>query len=881
MLLVWALALSSAGGAAVGEAPTPAPPVLRLPGTARPLHHALELHIVPTEPGFSGSILIDVQLDEPTSLLWLNATELIVDEVEIVEGDRRTGATVVPGDEDFIGVAFAESRGPGRVSLRLAFRGSFSKTATHGLFVQKEADDWYAFSQFEAIEARRAFPCFDEPSAKAPWRLTLHVKKEHVAVSNSRVVSEADEANGMKKVVFAETPPLPSYLVALAVGPFDVVDGGTVGKKKVPFRVVTQHGLGEESRYAVSITPEIVKRLEDYFGSPYPFDKLDEVTIPQTVSFGAMENPGMITYAQSSLLSKSDALSVAQKRGLANTTAHELAHQWFGDLVTMAWWDDIWLNEAFATWTASKIVDGWKPEWDVSVSRVHSTSGVMGADSLVSARKVRQPIAGKGDIENAFDGITYQKGAAALRMFEAWIGEAAFRKGVRRYLEEHRWGNATARDFLATVAGKGRPEVVAAFTSFLDQPGVPLVTAELVCKDGAAPALRISQRRYLPQGSTGSSEQTWRIPVCARWASGARNGRACTLLDAAEGQLPLDKAEFCPDWIQANAGFAGYYRVSYKGDLLGRLFKNRATALTLAEKVGVLGDVQALAQSGEISMAQALALVPMFADDPNRHLASAAADIASNVRSHLVPEGLRPNYTRFVARMFGSRAHELGWTAKPEDDDDTRLLRRSIVSMVADDGEDRALRDDARRLALGWLGDRKTVDPDMAGSVLRAAALDGDRALYERFRAEAKKTGERRDRTRLLSAMGGFRDPAILKDALGLLLTDEFDVREAGAILRGGLDDDKTREITWSFFKDNFDAYVARIPRESRARLPFVVSGFCDDAHRTEAGSFFNERLARFPGSERILAQTLEWMSLCIAQKAAQQASVGEFFAAY
>ncbi|HUC43162.1 MAG TPA: M1 family metallopeptidase [Candidatus Sulfotelmatobacter sp.] len=857
-----------------------APPTLRLPSIAKPRHHALELTIVPTEPRFSGSIVIDVDLAEATSLLWLNASELDIGEIEVATGGASAPGTVVPGGDDFVGVSFPRPIGPGRASLRLTFTGAFSKTATHGLFVQKEHDDWYAFSQFEAIDARRAFPCFDEPSAKAPWQLTLHVKKDHVAVSNTRIVSQVDEAGGMKKVVFAETPPLPSYLVAMAVGPFDVVDGGTVGRKRVPFRVVTPHGLSDEGRYAVSITPEIVARLEKYFGTPYPFEKLDEVTIPQTVAFGAMENPGMVTYAQSSLLSRSDQLSVAQKRGLANTTAHELAHQWFGDLVTLAWWDDTWLNEGFASWMASKIVAEWKPEWGTAASRAQSASRAMGADSLVTARKVRQPIVEKGDIENAFDGITYQKGAATLRMFEEWLGEAAFQKGVRRYLEDHRWGNAAAADFLSAISREGKPEVASAFATFLDQPGVPLVTVDLRCEDYKPPVLSLSQRRYLPEGSSGSSAQTWKIPICARWRSGKKESRACMLLEAASGEMPLGEVVGCPDWVLVNSGRDGYYRVSYSGDLLARLFKDGGAVLTLPEKLGTLGDVEALVRSGDLPMADALAFVPMFAGDPDRQLTAAAIGIAASIRSHLVPEALRPNYARFVDKMFGARAHELGWTARPGDDDETRLLRQSIVPMVADDGEDAALRADARRLALAWLDDRKAIDPDMVGSVLSVAALDGDRALFDRFRAEAKKTADRRDRTRLLAAMGSFRDPAILKDALSLLLTDEFDVREAGAILRGA-SDDKTREQAWGFLEQNFDAYVTRIPRESGSRLPSIVSGFCDPGHRAEAATFFKDRLNGFPGWERNLAQALERIDLCAAQKSAQEASVAKFLATY
>src|SRR5262249_45809072 len=295
-------------------------------------------------------------------------------------------------------------------------------------------------------------------------------------------------------------------------------------------------------------------RLENYFDIAYPFEKLDHIAVPQ--KGGAMENPGLITFGTTTTRGKPEEKAIRLERGYPAIASHELGHIWTGDYVTTAWWDDIWLNEAFATWISAKIVDEMHPEWDGKVSRVQSRSGVMGNDALVTARRIRQPIESKHDIANAFDGITYQKGAAAIAMFEAFVGPEDFRKGVHNYLTKHAYGNATANDFLTDVHTNVAPE----FSTFLDQPGFPVVTAEVACN--GQPKLQLSQQRYVPQGSSGASEETWQIPVCARWP----NGRACTLMSGGHAEIELSGAKSCPAWVLANADYAGYYRVQYKGD---------------------------------------------------------------------------------------------------------------------------------------------------------------------------------------------------------------------------------------------------------------------------------------------------------------------------
>jgi alanyl aminopeptidase len=558
---------------------------------------------------------------------------------------------------------------------------------------------------------------------------------------------------------------------------------------------------------------------------------------------------------------------------------HELAHQWFGDLVTLAWWDDTWLNEAFATWTEQKLVGEWKPEWNQAVADVLSTERAMADDSLISARAVRQPIQSENDIANAFDTITYEKGAAVIRMFEMWVGPDKFQKGVRLYLARHAWGSATADEFLADIGEGAGANVREPFWTFLKQPGVPLVSLALRCGAGGA-ALEVKQRRYLPLGSPGAPGESWQIPVCVRYGAGSESGRQCMLLTGQEGRMDLP-AKACPAWVAGNAGEVGYYRVDYGGDLLAQALQDGGKRLLPAERAGALGDAGALVRGGELPAAEALGMAAEFAADPNWRVETSAADLAESFSSHLVPDALRPNYQRYIRDAFGARARQLGWTPKPGESDDDRLLRPKLVGRVAQEGEDQALIEEARRLAGLWLKDHAVVEGEAAGAVLDTAAQFGDTALFDAFLSAAKSEKSSRDKQRLISALGLFRDPALVRRALALTLSPAFDPRETMGLLFSPLEYEATRALPLEFVKQHFDELVARLPRgagsDAGARLPDVGSAFSSQARRDEVEAFFASRIQQFIGGPRRLAQTLEAIEVSTAVAKAQEPSAAKF----
>jgi alanyl aminopeptidase len=860
-------------------APSLEPPKLRLDGSAQPLRYAVDLTIVPDRDTFHGSVDIDIDLRTPSTIIWINATGLTIVEANFrPQSGSAMPARTVPGGDQFTGFSF-DREVSGKGVLHVAYQGKISRSSSAGVFQLKEDREWYVYSQFEPTDARRAFPCFDEPGFKVPWQMTLHVPKDDLAVSNTPLESESNEPNGMKKVQFKATPPLPSYLVAFAVGRFDAVDAGHVGA--TPVRVIVPNGKSAQAAYAVTAIPQLLKLLEDYFGIPFPYEKLDSVVMP--VSDFAMENAGMITYSESTLLADPVRETINHKRELTGTCAHEMAHQWFGDLVTTAWWNDTWLNEAFATWMERKIPGEWRPEWHLDIAAVNARVNAMRQDELASARAIRQPIESNDDIANAFDDITYEKGAAVIEMFERWIGPEKFRSGVQLYLKQHAWGNATASDFEAAISSVAGKDVAPIFSSFLDQPGAPEVSVALKCS--AKPVLELAQKRSQPIGSQ-AKPQTWQIPVCVAYEAGGVVHHECSILAEAKADMELAAAQTCPAWLLPNDGEAGYYQVAYQGDLLKQVLADRGAHLSVAERVGVLGDVDLMVGDGETSAGIALALVPEFSKDPASQVVQAAANIASLLKTESVPGDLREKGARFIRQEFGERAMALGWLAKLGDSDDTRLLRQKLVPFVASVGEQKDLIQEAEKLARGWLNKGQTISPEMLGPLLDVAAQFGDRDLFNLLQTKAVQERDHNLREVLLEALGSFRDPRLAAASLDLLLSKDFDLRESFyPLLFGPLSYAETRDVPFTFVKLHLDSLLKRLPREIgedyAATLPTIGASFCDAKRRGELDSFFRDRVKDYTGGPRALAQTLEGIDLCISARQALAPELTAFLNKY
>jgi alanyl aminopeptidase len=861
------------------------PPRGLLPEDVTPERYEIDLRVVPEEDRFSGEVRIAIRLARPRTSLWLHGRDLRVREARVRTGAGEvTGAFAVVGEEGLARITLPRPVGPGAATVHLTYDAPLGRQP-RGLFSVREAGTAYAFTQFEPISARSCFPGFDEPRFKTPFDLSLTVKREHAAVANTAALGEEPVEAGMKRIRFTRTEPLPTYLVALAVGPFDVVDAppippNPVRKRPVPLRGIALRGKGRLLAHALRETPEIVAALERYFGIPYPFNKLDLIAL---VEFsGAMEHPGAVTFQEWLLLVDPRRASIGQKRAFAGVTAHELAHQWFGNLVTMRWWDDVWLNESFATWMATRTVEEWRPSYKARIHAVTDAQNAMGSDSLVAARQIRQPIQSPHDIRNAFDSITYAKGGAVLRMFEHYLGASRFRDGIRRYLSRHRWQTATADDFLRALSEVSSPEVSAAFRTFLDQPGVPWVEADAACVRGKG-VVTLRQSRFLPLGSAGDSRRSWQLPVCIRYEVAGAVRQHCQMLTAPSQRVELPDG--CPAWIFPNAGGAGYYRFALGPAELRALRSKARGKLSEPEQLALADSLQAAFSAGRLTTTEALEALEPFSASPEPELATAPTSLVRFARDELVPPALRARVESYGRRLYAGRLAAIGFDPRPGDDENRRLLRKDLVRFLAEVARDPQVRRLARARGEAYLGigrggkiQRDAVDPDVAATALMVAIQEGGAAVFDAAVKHLSGAREPDVRRNLVIGIGAATDPALGRRVRALALDPKVRVNEIFTLMFVHFSQPENREATWQWLKENTDALLKRIPGFLASVVVRPAMVFCSEERRREVEAFFRPRVERIPGGPRALEQTLEAIGLCSVRRKHHAADARAFF---
>ncbi|MBM3516133.1 MAG: M1 family metallopeptidase, partial [Alphaproteobacteria bacterium] len=581
-------------------------PKAQLPDSVTPTKYALELTVLPEKESFSGRTVIDVILSEQTSQIWLHALDFTSSSASVTDSAGRKHAatlTEVAGSGGVAKLTTSDVLPAGPAKIDIAYTAPFNRRL-EGLYRTDEDGESYAFSQMEPIFARGAFPSFDEPRFKTPYETTLIVHDNHVTISNTPTVREEKLDGGLKRITFAPSKPLPTYLIAFAVGPLDVVEWKPIRKtalrdREIPLRGIAAKGKGKLFSYALENTEPMLVILEEYFGSPYPYEKLDLIAAID-FSAGAMENAGAIVYREVLMLFDEKA-SLNQKRRYVLTHAHEMAHQWFGNLVTPAWWNDIWLNEAFATWMEYKTARKFDPNGEYGRLNLAGSLGAMRSDSWRSARRIANPVDNNDDISNAFDGITYEKGGGVLAMFERYYGEEAFRRGVQLHMRRFEHGVATSRDFMQSIAdANGDSSGVAAFESFLNQAGVPTVRADLKCgKSGAD--VTLSQSRYSARVEAPTTDQRWQIPLCiVAGGKGAERSTACAVMYERRTTVKLPGPS-CPAWVIPNADGAGYLRFSLDRKEWAALFAH-VNELNPSERLAALDSLDAAFTSGAVEI---------------------------------------------------------------------------------------------------------------------------------------------------------------------------------------------------------------------------------------------------------------------------------------
>lgn len=868
--LAWSLA-ALLFAAAVHAADSPVP-LGRLPETVKPTAYRLQLTIDPALKEFAGHAEIDANLSQATKQIFIHGNELRVSKAEV----KSTGGAIAArytqvDDSGVVRLDLPSEVRAGKITFSFDYTAGF-RTGAEGLFHVQVGDAWYAWTQLQPIDARRVFPSFDEPGFKTPFTITV------TAPTGLKVFSNAPEngsspAGTMTTHRFAPTDPLPTYLVALGVGPFDVVEttvpANAIRTKPLAMRIIATKGQAPRMQIAAAEAPKIVALLEQYLRISYPFAKLDLIATP--LLGGAMENAGLITFDDTLLLLDRNA-PMGQLRSFGYVMAHEISHQWFGDLVTPTWWTDIWLNESFATWLGNKIGDQWGPELGIAVSELQDAFGAMEDDSLGRGRPIRQIITQNREIASAFDAITYLKGAQVVSMFEGYLGGDRFAEGVRAHLNRYRFANASADDFFRSIGESARdPKVVPALRTFTDQTGVPV----LALNEGER-GIAISQSRYRPLGVAEEAAQTWMIPMCL----GRGATRSCSILEKASATVAPIAGTGA---LMGNAGGSGYYR--YRLDAAGwdRLI---ATAQTLSPR-----DALAMADSlwadfaaGTGSFEKVVAATRALSTHPERLAAIELGNRLKELASTVLDAEQLPQYHKLMQSIYGPPLAAVGLDLRTDAYANapmtTRALRESLVPLVAIEGRDSAVRAQLTQAATALLnGDEKALDPAFRLTAFMVAGQDRGAPFMEQLRAALLKSSDPLFRGQAASGIGAANTPALAEKAVGLAMAPGLQSRETVQILLVMSEQRGARDSLVDFVDGNFTRVMESFPGFSRPMVIRFFGGYCTQNDIARVDSIVTPKLKELGGGDLELAQAKERIGLCAAFKTAKGKEIAQVLA--
>jgi aminopeptidase N len=846
----------------------------RLPTLATPDHYSLWFAPDLEHATFRGRETISVDLAASSASITLHAAEIAFDSVTIEDASGSQTARVTldeAAETATLTVPRALARGP--ATIRITYTGILNDKL-RGFYLSTANGRRYAVSQMEATDARRAFPSFDEPAYKASFAITLMIDAADGAISNGRQVSDTPGPEpGKHTVVFAPTPKMSTYLVAMLVGDFACRSGEADG---TPIRVcATPDKLGLTA-FALRAAEQQLAFFNDYFGIRYPYDKLDIIGVPDFAA-GAMENAGAITFRERMLLADEATASANLRRGVASVIAHEIAHQWFGNLVTMKWWDDIWLNEGFATWAANKPLAAWKPEWRMDVHAAADTQAALGLDALRATRAIHTAVETPAEINQVFDRIAYEKTAGVLGMVEAYVGADAFRRGVSSYLLKHALGNADGEDFWTEMTGVTELPVDRIITSFVDQPGAPLLAVRTTCVGGET-EVSITQRRFVaepgPGGpadrQTGQTGQTWTLPVCVKTAAGPAT---CTIVSEAEETV---RAPGCGA-AMINADARGYYFTEYEPAAVAALAA-RTPPLTPAERVSLLGDEWRMAQSGRHDIGVFLDLAAAFARDESPAVIGAAAGHLADVAARVASETERDRYAAWLHATFRPALDAIGIGSAPGDTDETISRRGTLLQLLAEDAD---VQQGARELAEGYLARPSSLAPTLVAPVLRVAAAGGDARLYDRYLARMKaSTAAPEEYYRFFNALAAFRDPLLVARTLDFALSPAVRSQDMPLLVAQLLGSSAAQDATWTWVQAHWsDLTDALGTFQGVPDILGALGAFCSADRAAEVQAFFDADPV--PEATRILRQSIERITTCADVKARQAPAFGRWLDAH
>lgn len=825
----------------------------RLPSDVHPEHYSLHLTPDLKTATFTGEETIDVVLDAPKTTITLNALELKINSVKVIRqrmsnGEKpelgQTGTVSYDTDKEQATFTFGTPLPAGHVSLAINFTGILNDKL-RGFYLSKTAKRNYAVTQFEATDARRAFPSFDEPAMKATFDLALTVDKGDTVIANTNMVSDKPTENGMHTQTFAQTQKMSTYLLAFQVGDWQCTKGAADG---IPIRVCATPDKVALTPFALKAAEHFLHFYDQYFGVKYAMPKLDLIGIPDFEA-GAMENWGCITYRETALLVDEKNGPLSARKEVAAVVAHEMAHQWFGDLVTMKWWDNLWLNEGFATWMEAKAVNEWQPTWGLHEDDAQGLNSTLNLDAAAQTRAIRSKADSREEIDEQFDGIAYGKAGAVIGMVEHYVGEAAFQRGVHDYMEAHKFGNATAEDFWgAQTKASGKP-VDAVMSSFVSQPGEPLLTFAAAGNGNYT----VKQSRFFLAPPATVPVQTWAVPVCT-----GKGG--CQLI---RGNATVTAAT--PEALR-NLDAKGYYRSNYDAATLQAVLKN-APSYTAAERILLVGDRYALLRSGQGTVAEYMQLVEALKADPNAQVLQQSLSGLGSLRSRVASDDQGDAIAAWVRAEFGPVYQSLGAPSKSEPIE--KAQRRVTLFSLLGGAKDPAVLVQANIMAADYLNGSSAIDPELAEIAVALAAQHGDVALYDRLQQLAQTSTDPNTQTRSLYLLASFEDPALVTRTLDDIAAGKVRNQDSWILMTILLQTRKTREQAWTYIKAHWDAIHAQLTTSSGNRLVSATGSFCSQAEYADVQQFFATH--KVDSSDRALRDALNSIQSCITFRGKQQ----------
>ena len=837
-----------------------------LPTNVRPTHYQITLQPDMEKFTFDGLEVIDIDVEEPTSEIALNAAELRVPSGMVIKDGRWIQASSITVDEEneTVTLAFPEPIEAGPAQLDLRFVGELNDKLRgfyRSQYVNPEGEVSYlATTQFEATDARRAFPCWDEPACKATFQLTLNIPANLVAVSNTPILEQAGLDAGYKSVMFHRTPVMSTYLMAFVVGDLTSIEQEAVNNTRVG--VWTTRGKEEQGRFALDTSARMLGFFNEYFGIPYPLEKLDHIAIPDFAA-GAMENWGCITYRETALLVDPENSSAGTRQRVAEVVAHEMAHMWFGDLVTMEWWDDLWLNESFASWMGTKATDWAFPEWDMWTQFVNmDTNRALSLDGLKNSHPIEQEVKDPAEISQLFDAISYSKGASVIRMLEQFLTPEIFRQGLYQYLDANQYANARTEDLWAALENASQLPVTAIMNTWTGQMGYPVLRVE-TRESGDNLELALSQERFVYDNLLGESEPehlVWQVPVGIAH-SGSGEG-ASLVMNEPRAQIHLPRPAGPESWFKVNPAQTGFFRVNYSEEDWQRLIP-AISALTLpaTDRLGIQNDAYALSKAGLLSITQFLDIAAAYENETD---ASVWSDLASNLRDIellVAEEPCHQNFRTFARQLFGPAARHIGWDAREGEGHLDALLRSTVLSQAGGYGDQETLGQATQRFQ-AYRRDASTLPPDLRGVVFSLAAQAGDEQTYDQLWDLERNTDLQEEKIRLLLALARFTQAELLQETLRRTLTGDVRSQDTITVVTAVAANLRGRQLAWQFVQDNWAEFDRRYGSGGFGlmRLVSVCSNFVDAAKIEEVETFFRDHPA--PAAERTIRQALERVRL-------------------